>query len=307
MPTKFLELGSAFTYSLRLTLPKVDYNDFNCNTDILIIGNFLTSKELFEAKSLLAKGSKFVFNNLWEVYPDINTINIIKNYNNCIRYNGYSTNIKQPNTYQIPMFYWYVESLENQKHLKVSRQNFSKKFLMPINNQSYYRDLLINELNPELENSIYSYCQRGKYLPNDMIPFDYKHINREWYEQTCFTLVIETDQTSNNEIFLTEKTFKPISLAHPFMIYGHSYSLELLRNNGFKTFSNMFDESYDKINDPIERLKEIKNQIINFDSSNAYVDEDVLEHNYNHYYNYDLVKSKIETEIIQPLKDFING
>ncbi len=52
---------------------------------------------------------------------------------------------------------------------------------------------------------------------------------------------------SQKSIFLSEKTFKPIACSHPFQILGAKGSLKELRKLGYLTFENLFDESYDEL------------------------------------------------------------
>ena len=64
------------------------------------------------------------------------------------------------------------------------------------------------------------------------------HIN------TFVSIVTET-LTDPNTLFISEKTWKPIQLGHPFMILGSPGTLELLKQRGYKTFDKYWDESYD--------------------------------------------------------------
>ena len=63
-------------------------------------------------------------------------------------------------------------------------------------------------------------------------------------EQSAVHVVTETvfDGKRNH---LTEKTFKPICLRMPFVLLSTAHSLQYLRSYGFKTFSSLWDESYD--------------------------------------------------------------
>jgi len=96
--------------------------------------------------------------------------------------------------------------------------------------------------------------------------------------ETCFF------QTKTH---LTEKIFKPIVLRMPFVLAGCAHNLEYLRSYGFRTFGDYWDESYDTIEDPIERIEAIT-QVIKTVSSlsreqqkNMLLDmQPVLEHNY---------------------------
>ena len=49
----------------------------------------------------------------------------------------------------------------------------------------------------------------------------------------------------NDRLFLTEKSFKPAGIGMPFINLGNPGTLARLRDLGFYTFSNWFDESYD--------------------------------------------------------------
>ena len=90
---------------------------------------------------------------------------------------------------------------------------------------------------------------------------------------------------------LTEKTFKPIALGMPFVLVGTQGSLEYLRSYGFKTFGHIWDESYDSIEDPHQRIAAVagllkslcdlspKERIALFDLC-----RETIEHNWNHFY-----------------------
>ena len=67
------------------------------------------------------------------------------------------------------------------------------------------------------------------------------------YVSSYFHLVLETmfDLGGSNGAFITEKTYKCIKHAVPFVIVGAPGSLQILRDNGYKVFDNMIDNSYD--------------------------------------------------------------
>jgi hypothetical protein len=72
-----------------------------------------------------------------------------------------------------------------------------------------------------------------------------------YYKDTYFSIVSET--TSDRfgvGRFITEKTYKPIALRHPFLMCGTDKTLEALRQIGYKTFNGLIDESYDL--EPVE-------------------------------------------------------
>lgn len=106
--------------------------------------------------------------------------------------------------------------------------------------------------------------------------------------ETCFF------QTKTH---LTEKIFKPIVLRMPFILAGCAHNLEYLRSYGFKTFSAYWDESYDSIEDPIERLQAITGVLKTISNMSATEQktmlldmEPILEHNYQLFNDPDFIK-----------------
>jgi len=104
-----------------------------------------------------------------------------------------------------------------------------------------------------------------------------------------------------NKTHLTEKIFKPIVLRMPFILVGCANNLEYLRSYGFKTFGDFWDESYDTIFDPIERLKaivkvlkEIDEMSIEQQQAMLHDMQPILDHNYNLFNSPDFVKKEWE-------------
>ncbi len=91
---------------------------------------------------------------------------------------------------------------------------------------------------------------------------------------------------------LTEKIFKPIVARQPFVLLGCANNLKYLQSYGFKTFNHWWDEGYDQIQNPIERLQAVVNiinqicQMSNDELENLLSDmSDILNHNYNLFYS----------------------
>ena len=61
--------------------------------------------------------------------------------------------------------------------------------------------------------------------------------------------------------FATEKTYKTLACARPFISVNTPYFLEDLRNMGFKTFSPYIDESYDTIENDFQRMLAILTEL----------------------------------------------
>jgi hypothetical protein len=104
-------------------------------------------------------------------------------------------------------------------------------------------------------------------------------------------LHIVNETVWQDKIHFTEKIFKPIVLHQPFVVAQAPGSLKYLRSYGFKTFGDWWDESYDDIDDPAERLQAIAKIINDIGSKDISELEKlrmemagVLEHNFHHFY-----------------------
>jgi hypothetical protein len=76
-----------------------------------------------------------------------------------------------------------------------------------------------------------------------------------------FLFVVTETEFWNRKCHLTEKIFKPILLAQPFVLLGPAHNLKYLQSYGFKTFSHWWDESYDQEEDPVKRICAVTNII----------------------------------------------
>jgi hypothetical protein len=82
------------------------------------------------------------------------------------------------------------------------------------------------------------------------------YLKADAYIDTYFSLVTETvfDYPYS---FRTEKIWKPIAMGHPFIAVANRGYYRDLHSLGFKTFSPMIDESFDRIEDNQQRLEAI--------------------------------------------------
>ena len=69
-------------------------------------------------------------------------------------------------------------------------------------------------------------------------------------------------------LFLTEKTTKVLAHGHPFIMMCSVGALKQLREWGFETFPELFDESYDDIEERFERYAFIQKEILRVGSMN---------------------------------------
>ena len=70
----------------------------------------------------------------------------------------------------------------------------------------------------------------------------------EHYADTYFNVTTET-WPAEPSFFVTEKIYKPIMNLQPFILLGHPGLLAYLKENGYETFPEFFDEHYDTIED----------------------------------------------------------
>jgi hypothetical protein len=111
-------------------------------------------------------------------------------------------------------------------------------------------------------------------------------INDKAHKSTFVNIVTET-MCNNESIFITEKTYKPIYMCQPFIIFGNPHSLKKLKEYGFKTFDKWWDESYDEeldLNVRFEKIIKILEEIASWDFDKCYgitnEMENILIHNY---------------------------
>ena len=118
-----------------------------------------------------------------------------------------------------------------------------------------------------------------------------------------------------DKIHFTEKIFKPIVMHQPFVVLQAPGSLEYLKNYGFRTFADWWDESYDTIEDPQQRMQAVAD-IVNWITTqdiNKMRDsmKDVLEYNYVHFYNnipnivLDELRVNLQNAVSAPLADAV--
>jgi hypothetical protein len=140
--------------------------------------------------------------------------------------------------------------------------------LFSLGYEQQYNDKITKEIiagyteNLEEANDIFNYFTNLK----EDISFDKNiNLNRDIigksfvlddYKKTFVSLVTET-LASNDTLFFSEKTYKPIAAQHPFIILGNPNSLKYLKSIGFKTFDKWWDESYDEESNFKIRLEKI--------------------------------------------------
>jgi hypothetical protein len=113
-----------------------------------------------------------------------------------------------------------------------------------VNRHQYYPDVNKhdNQYAPILDNSLVSVvAETGGGTPEN-IPEHWE--NNEWYFYY-------------EEGFITEKTFRTIANGHPVIWVAEHGTTKVMQQLGFKTYSEFWDESYDAIRDPVDRINAV--------------------------------------------------
>lgn len=115
-------------------------------------------------------------------------------------------------------------------------------------------------------------------------------VNPRCYTDSWFSVVTETI-FDYPYTFRTEKIWKPIIMAHPFVVAANAGYLRDLRSAGFKTFESIIDESYDQIDCPHTRMERILNTIAwvsnNLGAAHFWeATRDICKYNQNHLVEY---------------------
>lgn len=192
-----------------------------------------------------------------------------------------------------------------------------------LNNHSYmHRIQIINFLhnNDLIQYGSNSFHKRNSLLAEEILKqvpmevdqlgpnsheFDHDHL----FVDSYFSIITESifDRTPGNamqalppldyeawwvEGHVTEKTFRAFFHLHPFIIVGAAGSLEYLRSLGYQTFDGLIDESYDSIENPVDRMLAIQAEITKLCSYDIdtlrqwYISlKPILEHNQLAYIN----------------------
>lgn len=165
---------------------------------------------------------------------------------------------------------------------------FDRKFICAMsrvseNRKQFYKWIVDSKIEDDF---FYSYNAREKAVhPNDVyepkLPLErYSNDNfsdssrgefatYKFQLKSIINIVSETIFENHQRVkFITEKTFRAISMAQPFIMLAQSNTLELLKSYGFKTFDRWWDESYDLEQDDSKRFELIKTIILELNKKN---------------------------------------
>jgi hypothetical protein len=135
------------------------------------------------------------------------------------------------------------------------------------------------------------------------------------YEHTQIEIVLET-LFDDARWHLTEKTLRPIACGQPFLLACSAGILSYLRSYGFKTFDSVWDETYDHVVDPYQRLEQIchtMKEIANWSQSERQsrlkIANDIADYNKKHFFSLDfwnLVTTELHSNLKLALDELVN-
>lgn len=208
-------------------------------------------------------------------------------------------------------------NLENIKSfLKVNRTNREERnlFMLFMNKHNLFEKSLVSF--PDYP-SFYQYHERFDYLLEEdnvksllkKLPFDLDESDRSnhgpagfglnefdadlpfnpvHYRNTFISIVMCAFPFDENGCHLHSSTFNPMYCGHPIIQFGPRGHMQELRNRGFKTFNDWWDESYDEIEDTWDRFEAIMKLVLDLSKKSKeemlemYVDmKTTLQHNSN--------------------------
>jgi hypothetical protein len=95
----------------------------------------------------------------------------------------------------------------------------------------------------------------------------------------------------------------------PFVLLAPAGSLDYMREYGFKTFANVFDESYDQETNDILRVEKVTKLLKDLDNLSVKERQQIhqaclstVEHNFNHFYSGSLTNAYLWPELLNMLK-----
>jgi hypothetical protein len=187
---------------------------------------------------------------------------------NELQYTSEPINVNELDRFRSKKFLCFNRSLD-----KAHRFILLDEYLKDTFKDSYFS--FLRPIDYGTENKLFSEQYYGIELDNNAIDEYNKHIpieldtqnihnkhsfgvsntfKKELFLDSCINIVTETTFIKN-ELFLSEKILKPILSYQPFIVFGPKGYLSELKKYGFKTFSDFWDESYDNIEDSIERMR----------------------------------------------------
>jgi hypothetical protein len=167
-------------------------------------------------------------------------------------------------TVRYPRTYLKDQLLEKIKYTNFIFRYSGVDFGMPSNSI----DLV--KIDPDNFNPYISIMNKHEYTLGDSLPIN-------MYNQADFNLVVETDIDYQYGFFLTEKILKCLITGMPFVLVATPYFLKYLKQLGFHTYNELWDESYDDELVYTKRIDKVIDLCNNLDSFDWKTNQSALE------------------------------
>jgi hypothetical protein len=251
----------------------------------LFVVHILDPNRESKARELKLKGFKVVIDNLWE-RPTGRTDYFWLEHESFFLWNE--------------SLWWKSIGHESYRPNKA----IEKLALMPLRRMNPVRDRVLYHVRDFLPSMVWSYVGRDRRLPYDDLTVDQRFMHKSWYDTTYCSLVVESQ--IGGPMFVTEKSYKPLAFFHPTMILGVPGTLEFLKSQGFETFDNLFDESYDRIWNLEKRMDIIKQNFSVIDCQVGYdsITLDKLRHNHDVFFNLERSWAGFLQHVVEPLIEY---
>jgi hypothetical protein len=180
---------------------------------------------------------------------------------------------------------WYYQRNRASPPLEIHHEPRERDFTVLNRLHKPWRAAAMADLqrNKILDNSYWSYCERGELNNSNPIEIDFisglrtcttkflqsapyisdelDHDQRndhstiipKYHVNSYCNIVMETHFDIGGGTFLTEKTFKPIKHGQMFFVAGAAGSLQVLRDLGYRVFDGILNNSYDLEHDATRR------------------------------------------------------
>ena len=147
--------------------------------------------------------------------------------------------------------YQYLESMEQTYDTGIDWEKYDDFF----KNSPYLLDVDLGEHNfVDLE-------KQYETTPSNSLDLPLSHIKKTYFTLVTESFFFEPHWCVDKSLFdISEKTYKAI-LTQPFIIMGRPYLLKYLREKGFDTFDDVFDNSYDEIQNDWDRFQTIMKEV----------------------------------------------
>ena len=205
----------------------------------------------------------------------------------------------------------YALDLIKHGHVSLARSDDNRDWYSVFGRNRYLMETCPEalELFDKIEEELYA-TQPEFYLDKDDLTINRAKMDdttNYLYSDTYFSVVTETfmfmkERPDEYGRFLSEKTFKPVAMKHPFIVASTPHFLTKFKELGYKSFSPYIDESYDEERDDAKRMMMIVKEIERLANlSKTELEQFLVAMREICQHNYDLLMSKTEQDFFSDL------